>query len=146
MGNLFTSEVDLAGVSVLRVSPKYHGVGLIATTFIPEGTILNSHDLRGGFINDADANLPDEYTELTLRRLLSHLHQMDRTTTRNSLEQLEGPGRFEVLRDIYPGEEMTKRYRVEKWICFLGAYYVLNQSLLQRIAKEFGYEYTFSKF
>src|SRR5438045_903140 len=106
MGQFLSSEYKLENVSEIQQSKLYHGRCLIATQHIQKGVLLSGNH---GFCNDADVKLPNEWTKSAMLELFTSLKETNENNTNNNTQQL-GSGKLLVLRDIYPGEEITKMY------------------------------------
>ena len=94
-------------------------------------------------MNDADVQLPAVWSEKTLLPILALVERTTIKTTANNADQI-GHGQLVVLRDIAPGEEVTKSYGVAKWVVFLAVCHLKTPDqriMLGNVAQKLGYNF-----
>lgn len=109
----------------IKCSDTYNGNGIFSKIYLSTGTVLH-HDSSTGYylgqMNDADFKYPVDYSYETLYCAFAHYKAQDKHTlcniqviddTKNQKKTLK------VLRNIFRGQELTKRYGIQKWSYFI---------------------------
>lgn len=119
--------IDLAIVAKIELS-KFGGQGLVATEDIPAGTLLvedqstnNSRKLKT-FMNDADLQYPETFTIEELLGIFTNYTNREFNSLCNTTEITNADDtikKYRVIHYIRKGEEITRRYGMGTWACFI---------------------------
>lgn len=119
-----------------RKASSISGMGVFTEVDIPRGTILavstdkiDNSDISSMF-NDGDFTYPSTFDKDTLIQTLEQYKSSDKSNIRVVKTNTEDFFIYKANRDIKAGEELTRKYGIQKWSFWLTIHVSLNDGII----------------
>jgi hypothetical protein len=131
-------------VFIVKKSWKFGGKGVFTTIPIEKGTVIEMTERTLFFMKDADFFEPCPVNANNCRAQYDRWSERFHNTSNNCRQVKSEKGLYiEILRDVYPGDEMTKRHPLSYWPKHMYTMLLLsNPSKLEKLK----YKWKFSNF
>lgn len=129
MGSIFSIFHRHRAKSAYLAQSPIHGIGVFSAEYIRKGDLVycskcHKSDTVWEHFNDPDFHWPRSFAKADLTRCFSHYAGRPTSANVQNVFLDDGSGAAIAIKDIHPGQEMTKSYGIDRWGTVIAAHIV----------------------